>query len=57
MRAAFGDEYDAYLKSRARPADRPFSLGRAIRNKEYRAIAGLLAVAAMFAAKAVFSSP
>ena len=37
MRAAFGDQYDAYLESRATPVDRRFSLKRAIKNKEYRA--------------------
>ena len=52
MRAAFGDGYDAYLSSRATPVDRVFSVERAWRNKEYRAIAGLIAVAAIFAFKA-----
>ena len=56
MRAAFGQQYDAYLQSRAQPVDRPFSLGRAMRNKEYRAIAGLAAGAAILAIKAAFSS-
>ena len=56
MRARFGDQYDAYLQSRAQPVDRPFSLRRVMRNKEYRAIAGLAAVAAIFAMKAVFGS-
>jgi protein-S-isoprenylcysteine O-methyltransferase Ste14 len=41
MRSSFGDEYDAYRESRAQPVDRPFSMARALRNKEYRAIAGL----------------
>lgn len=52
MRAAFGDRYDAYVSSRGKPVDRPFSAERAFRNKEYRAVAGLLAVAAVFAFKA-----
>jgi protein-S-isoprenylcysteine O-methyltransferase Ste14 len=52
MRAAFGESYDAYLSSRARPVDRAFSLERALRNKEYRAIVGLAVVAALFALKA-----
>jgi protein-S-isoprenylcysteine O-methyltransferase Ste14 len=52
MRAAFGDGYDAYLSSRAKPSDRSFSVERAFRNKEYRAIIGLLVVAAVFAFKA-----
>ena len=56
MKASFGDQYDAYLESRSLAVDRPFSLSRAMRNKEYRAIAGLAVVAALLAAKAVFSS-
>jgi hypothetical protein len=56
MKAAFGDQYDAYLESRSLAVNRAFSLSRAMRNKEYRAIAGLAVVAALLAAKAVFSS-
>ena len=57
MRAAFGDEYDAYANSRAKPVDRPFSFSRAMRvNKEYKAVVGLGAVAAIFAVKAIFWS-
>ena len=53
MRAAFGDEYEAYAESRATPVERPFSFTRAIKiNKEYKAVAGLAAVAAILAAKA-----
>ena len=52
MRAAFGDGYEAYLSSRATPVDRAFSLERALRNKEYRAITGLAVMAAVFAFKA-----
>ena len=54
MRARFGDQYDAYLQSRAQPVDRTFSLERATRNKEHRAIAGLAIMAAMFGIKAAF---
>jgi hypothetical protein len=54
MHAAFGESYDAYLSSRARPVDRAFSLERALRNKEYRAIAGLAVMAAVFAFKIVW---
>lgn len=56
MRASFGEQYDAYSKSIAAPVDRPFSLTRAMRNKEYRAIAGLIVVAAVLAVKVVFRS-
>jgi protein-S-isoprenylcysteine O-methyltransferase Ste14 len=56
MRASFGDQYDAYLESRAKPVDRPFSFGRAMRNREHRAIAGLIIVAAILAAKAALGT-
>jgi hypothetical protein len=54
MRARFGDQYDAYLQSRAQPVERTFTLERAIRNKEHRAIAGLAIMAAVLGIKAVF---
>jgi hypothetical protein len=54
MRAAFGDEYDAYAQSRAVPVVRPFSVARAIKNKEHKAVAGLVVVAAILAAKAAW---
>lgn len=54
MRAAFGDGYDAYAQSRARPVARSFSISRAIKNKEHKAVAGLLVVAGILAAKAAF---
>lgn len=57
MRARFGDQYDAYLQSRAQPIARPFSFDRAMRNKEHHTVAGLAAVAAILAAKAAFGSP
>jgi hypothetical protein len=56
MRASFGDQYDAYAQSRGAPVERPFSLARAIKNKEHKSIAGLAAVAAILAAKAYFRS-
>ena len=52
MRAAFGDEYDAYAESRARPVERSFSLSRALKNKEHKAVAGLVVVASILAVKA-----
>jgi protein-S-isoprenylcysteine O-methyltransferase Ste14 len=55
MRAAFGDTYEAYAASRAAPVERPFSLRRAIKNKEHKAVAGLAVVAAILAAKALAS--
>jgi hypothetical protein len=57
MRARFGEQYDAYLQSRAEPVDRTFSFERAFRNKEYRAIAGLGVMAAILGMKAAFNRP
>lgn len=54
MRAAFGDQYDAYAQSRAKPVNRRFSLSLAIRNREYRAVVGLAALAALLTVKAAF---
>ncbi len=56
LRAAFGREYDDYRSGRG-PAGggvvRRFSLGRALRrNREYRAVVGILAALALFALKA-----
>ena len=69
MRAAFGggpdgvdgadgpDSYDAYAASRATPVDRAFSMERALRNKEYRAVAGLVVLAAVFTFKIIWRTP
>jgi protein-S-isoprenylcysteine O-methyltransferase Ste14 len=38
---AFGDTYQQYRESRAAPVARAFSLERARRNREYRAVVGL----------------
>jgi len=51
LREAFGSTYDDYAASRAAPMARRFSLRRAIRNREYRAIAGLLGGFALLALK------
>jgi protein-S-isoprenylcysteine O-methyltransferase Ste14 len=51
MRRTFGDEYDAYAEARATPVKRTFSLERALKNREYRAVAGLLAAGAILALK------
>jgi protein-S-isoprenylcysteine O-methyltransferase Ste14 len=50
---AFGDTYDQYRDSRAEPMPRRFSLARAMRNREYRAIAGLAAGFALLALKVI----
>jgi hypothetical protein len=54
MRTSFGDQYDAYAESRAQPVERPFSLARALKNKEHKAVAGLAVVAAILWAKSFF---
>jgi hypothetical protein len=51
LRNAFGDAYDRYRDSQAEPAERQFSLARAVRNREYRAVGGLLAGFALLALK------
>ena len=42
LRGRFGDEYAAYAERRAPEMARRFSLERAWRNKEYRALVGLI---------------
>jgi protein-S-isoprenylcysteine O-methyltransferase Ste14 len=55
LRGAFGDTYDRYRESRAEPVARRFSLARAVRNREYRAVIGLLAGFAILALKLLVS--
>ena len=38
----FDGEYSAYREGKAEPVERPFSWGRVVANREYRAAAGLL---------------
>ena len=47
----FGDRYPAYREGGGVPQPRRFSLERAMRNREYRAFAGVLATFALLAAK------
>ena len=47
----FGARYPAYRQGSAGSADRSFSLARATRNREYRALAGYIAVLALLGAK------
>jgi protein-S-isoprenylcysteine O-methyltransferase Ste14 len=42
LRTAFGATYDDYRVSRGEPMQRAFSWRRAMRNREYRALAGVL---------------
>jgi len=52
LRARFGGAYDAYTGGAAPDAGRRFSLARAVRNKEYRAVAGLAVGFALLALRA-----
>ena len=51
LRRTFGPEYDEYCRGASRAPDRPFSLERAWRNREYRAILGMGTVFAILALK------
>jgi protein-S-isoprenylcysteine O-methyltransferase Ste14 len=51
LRERFGETYDDYRTSRAEPMTRRFSLERAWRNREYRALGGLAAGFALLALK------
>ena len=55
LRRTFGDTYDLYRRSEAPPVQRRFSVARAIKNREYRAVLGLLAGFAVLALKIVVS--
>lgn len=52
LRAKFGAEYADYRAGRASGAGRSFSLARAIRNREHRAVIGLAVVMILLALKA-----
>jgi protein-S-isoprenylcysteine O-methyltransferase Ste14 len=52
LRGRFGDDYAAYAEHRAPEMTRRFSLERAWRNKEYRALAGLIVAVGLLALKA-----
>ena len=51
LRKEFGDVYDRYRQSRGTPVSRVFSIARARRNREHRALAGLAAGFALLALK------
>ena len=51
LRRTFGDTYDRYARSKASPMLRRFSPARVLRNREYRAVAGLAVGFALLAAK------
>jgi protein-S-isoprenylcysteine O-methyltransferase Ste14 len=52
LRTRFGGDYDAYKQGRTGPpVSRRFSLDRALRNREYRALFGVFLVALLLCAK------
>ena len=51
LRQAFGSTYDDYRASRAEPMVRHFSVARAMRNREYRAVMGVFAGFVLLALK------
>ncbi len=55
LRSAFGGDYDAYSQGRNQPGSpavmRRFSFERAMRNKEYRAMTGLVIASLLLVAK------
>jgi len=55
LRRTFGETYDRYQRSEAEPVARRFSLARAMRNREYRAVAGLIGGFALLALKVLLS--
>jgi protein-S-isoprenylcysteine O-methyltransferase Ste14 len=52
LRQKFGAEYDDYCRGAGPSVERRFSLNRAWRNREYRAVAGMTAVFAILCLKA-----
>jgi protein-S-isoprenylcysteine O-methyltransferase Ste14 len=53
LRERFGAMYERYRRSEAEAMPRQFSIARAIRNREYRAVAGLCAGFALLALEAM----
>jgi protein-S-isoprenylcysteine O-methyltransferase Ste14 len=55
LQRTFGSDYDAYRRIGIVDTARRFSLGRAVANREYRAVAGLLAALLLMAWKATYN--
>lgn len=51
----FGNTYDLYRRAEAPPMERQFSLARAVRNREHRAVLGLIGGFGVLAAKLLLS--
>ena len=55
LRRIFGDQYDLYRRQRVVNRARRFSVAQAIANREYRAVAGLIAAMLMLGLKATYN--
>jgi protein-S-isoprenylcysteine O-methyltransferase Ste14 len=55
LRRAFGDRYDRYRRGGEADADREFSFARAMENREFRAIGGLLLAILLLSFKAAYN--
>jgi len=55
LRQKFGAEYDDYCRGAGSAVERRFSLERARRNREHRAVVGMAAVFAILALKALYA--
>jgi protein-S-isoprenylcysteine O-methyltransferase Ste14 len=55
LRRAFGEEYEHYRRTGVIQANRPFSLARAMANREYRAVVGLAVAVLLLAWKASYN--
>jgi protein-S-isoprenylcysteine O-methyltransferase Ste14 len=55
LKQQFGDTYERYQRSAAEPMVRQFSLARARRNREHRAVVGLVGGFALLALKVMLS--
>lgn len=54
LRERFGGTYDAYAAGGAPQVSRHFSLARAMKNREYRSVAGVLMIVIVLALKALW---
>jgi protein-S-isoprenylcysteine O-methyltransferase Ste14 len=57
LRSRFGDAYDAYAESRTPRVAREFSLERAWRNREYRAMGGLVLFLGLLVGRMLIGRP
>ena len=55
LRRTFGAQYDLYKQQRVVDATRRFSVGQAMANREYRALAGLVVSMLLLALKATYN--